>query len=315
MSGYTVGIDIGGTGTKLGLVDSKGKVVASASINTQEYVEAAEFVAALAFQVRRLVSGAGISQSEVKGIGIGAPNGNFHKGTIEYPPNLSFKGVTPLADMLREFYPTWEVKLTNDANAAALGEKTYGKAKKVNDFIIITLGTGLGSGIFSGGQLVYGHDGFAGELGHVIVEPGGRKCGCGRQGCLETYASATGLTRTYVELLEMEGRMNEVDHYPGSITAHGIAEAAGKGEKLALEAFWLTGSRLGLALANAVAVTSPEVIYLFGGLAASGELLMEPLRQAFETNLLNIYKGKVRLEISGLPGSDAAILGAAALLG
>ncbi|HRY98654.1 MAG TPA: ROK family protein [Bacteroidales bacterium] len=312
---YTVGVDIGGTTTKLGLVEEGGRVLSSSAFNTADQADAQAFAATLAFQVRRLVAGAEIAQAAVKGIGIGAPNGNFHKGTIEYPPNLSFKGITPLVAMMKAYFPSWEIRLTNDANAAALGEKVYGKAKDVDDFIVITLGTGLGSGIYVEGRLVYGHDGFAGELGHVIVEPGGRACGCGRQGCLETYASATGLVRTYQELVEKQtGISGDLSQEPEEHTARGIAEAAERGDSLALETFLLTATRLGLALANAVAVTSPRVIYLFGGLTAAGELLMAPLQEAFDAHLLNVYQGKVRLEISGLPGSEAAILGAAALL-
>jgi len=264
-----------------------------------------------------LLTQTGLTPDAVRGMGLGAPNGNYWRGTIEYAPNLAFKGIVPLVDMLQPHFPGWEIRLTNDANAAALGEKLFGKAREVDDFIIITLGTGVGSGIFSGGKLVYGHDGFAGEVGHMIIEENGRLCGCGRKGCLETYASATGMVRTAREMLARPGggTSSLMKVPPDVLEARHISEAASVGDRLALDILDYTAGRLGLALANAVAVTSPEVIYLYGGMAAAGELLLRPLRRALEANLLEVFRGKVRLEQSGLPEGDAAILGAAALIG
>ena len=244
---------------------------------------------------------------KIKGIGIGAPNGNYYTGTIEFAPNLPWKGVLPLASMFEERLgiPT---ALTNDANAAAVGEMTYGAARGMKDFIMITLGTGVGSGIVINGQVVYGHDGFAGELGHVIVRRDGRICGCGRKGCLETYCSATGVAlaaRTDASLLR---------NIPAeSIVSKDVYDAAVQGDKLAQEIFEFTGNILGEALADAIAFSSPEAIILFGGLAKSGDYIMKPIMKAMENNLLNIYKGKAKLLVSELKDSDAAVLGASAL--
>lgn len=238
------------------------------------------------------------------GIGVGAPNGNHYRGTVEHPPNLPWPGVTPLAALLADATGL-PARLDNDANAAALGEKRFGAAKDVEDFLYITLGTGLGSGVVSRGRLVRGHSGFAGEIGHVIVEPGGRPCGCGRRGCLEQYASATGLALTY--------RALEPDA-PDDADARYVFHRAQAGDALALDTFEQTGRVLGLALANSVAYTSPEAIYLFGGLADAGETLFGPVRRHFEANLLAIYKGTVSVRPSGLSSGDAALLGAASLV-
>ena len=294
-----IGIDIGGTSIKVGLVDRIGAVLDQFTLKTAEYPTPRPLADDLSAQIEELAE-----NYALLGIGIGAPNGNFYRGSIEHPPNLAWEGVTPFASWMAEAtgVPCF---LTNDANAAALGEMLFGAAKGMSDFLFITLGTGLGSGIVVGGKLVYGHDGTAGEIGHVIVEPGGRPCGCGRRGCLEQYASATGVVITYREL--------NPDASPDT-TSRGISERAASGEQAALDAFEQTAKVLGLALANSVAYTQPEAIFLFGGLAAAGDLLFEPVRRHFEANLLNIYQGKTTILPSGLSESDAAILGAASLI-
>ncbi|MHB1921280.1 MAG: ROK family protein [Chitinophagaceae bacterium] len=308
-----VGIDIGGTNTVFGIVDRRGNVLCDGAISTKNHIEIASFIDELHQELSRLIDQVG-GIDEIKGIGVGAPNGNFFKGTIEFAPNLNWKEVIPLANMLQEAFNLPAV-LTNDANAAAIGEMTYGAARGMKDFIMITLGTGLGSGIVVNGQIVYGHDGFAGELGHVIVNQEGRLCGCGRYGCLETYVSATGIARTMRELLDL----NQTDSIlrplsADEITSKSIRDAAMQGDKLALEAFEITGKLLGLQLANFVAFTSPEAIILFGGLAKAGDLIMKPTHEHMENNLLKIFKGKVKILLSELKESDAAILGASALV-
>jgi len=255
------------------------------------------------------------SDFNLKGMGIGAPNGNFYKGTIEFAPNLPWKGTIDLVEKLKQYFNV-PIVLTNDANAAAMGEMIYGKAKGLNEFMVITLGTGLGSGIVVDGKVVYGHDGFAGEIGHTIYDPNGRLCGCGRKGCLETYASATGIVLTVGELLLKSTVQTKLREIPANkLEAKHIHEEALKGDRLALEAFDYTARILGLKLADSIAHTSPEAIFLFGGLAESGDDILIPTKKYMEENLLNIFKNKVRLEISGLMGKNAAILGAAALIG
>ena len=251
----------------------------------------------------------------LRGIGIGAPNGNFYNGTIEFAPNLPWKGIIPVVALMKKHFPDADTVLTNDANAAAWGERIYGAARGENDFIMITLGTGVGSGIVTNGALVYGHDGFAGEIGHTIVYPNGRQCGCGRKGCLETYTSASGIVKTAVELLESAAEKSLLSNIPKEkITSKEIAEAALKGNKLAIEVFDKTAWYLALKLADAVAHTSPSSIYIFGGVAKAGNLLMLPLKTYFEEFLLQIFKNKVALKWSALPDNDAAILGAASLV-
>ena len=250
---------------------------------------------------------------KIRGIGIGAPNGNYYTGNIEYAPNLPWKGILPLASMFEERLgiPT---ALTNDANAAAVGEMTYGAARGMKDFIMITLGTGVGSGIVINGQVVYGHDGFAGELGHVIARRGGRVCGCGRKGCLEAYCSATGVARTARELLAARTDESLLREIPSeSITSKDVYDAAVKGDKLAKEIFDFTGTLLGELLADFIAFSSPEAIILFGGLAKSGDFIMKPVQKAIDDNVLPIFKGKAKLLASELKDSDAAVLGASAL--
>lgn len=294
------GIDLGGTNTGFGLVNRDGEVVFRDRVETRAFPQSEAFAKTIAGRLRD----AARDRGELIGIGIGAPNGNYYDGTIEFAPNLAWKGVVPLA---RQFEDAAGVRtrLTNDANAAALGEMHFGAGRGVRDFIFITLGTGLGSGIVVDGKLVYGHDGFAGEIGHVIVTPNGRPCGCGRRGCLEQYCSATGLVATYRELAK--------DADP-AITAKAVDERANAGDAVAKEAFRVTGETLGLALANSVAYTSPSVIFLYGGLAAAGDVLLAPVRESFESNLLNIYRDKVTIRVSELPGKDAAVLGAASLV-
>ncbi|MBU3838684.1 MAG: ROK family protein [Candidatus Phocaeicola faecigallinarum] len=309
---YVVGMDIGGTNTVFGVVDSRGNVLASDSIKTQEHEEIDEYVDAVCKKLIPLLQQFGGAE-KFKGMGVGAPNGNYYNGTIEFAPNLPWKGVIPLSAMFEDKLgiPT---ALTNDANAAAIGEMTYGAARGLRDFIMITLGTGVGSGIVVNGQLVYGHDGFAGELGHVIVEREGRICGCGRKGCLETYCSATGVARTAREFLVARSEPSLLREIPAEeIVSKDVYDAAIKGDKLALDIFEYTGTILGRALADFVAFSSPEAIVLFGGLAKSGDLIMKPIQKAMEENVLKIYAGKTKLLLSQLKDADAAVLGASAL--
>lgn len=309
---YVVGMDIGGTNTVFGVVDSRGNVLASDSVKTQQYTQIEEYVDAVCKKLLPIIQQFGGAE-KIKGMGVGAPNGNYYSGTIEFAPNLPWRGIIPLAAMFEDKLgiPT---ALTNDANAAAIGEMTYGAARGLKDFIMITLGTGVGSGIVINGQLVYGHDGFAGELGHVIVNPEGRVCGCGRKGCLETYCSATGVARTAREFLVARSEPSLLRNVPvEDIQSKDVYDAAVKGDKLAQEIFEYTGKILGEALANFVAFSSPEAIILFGGLAKSGEYITKPIQKALEDNVLNIYKGKTKLLLSQLKDADAAVLGASAL--
>ena len=309
---YVVGMDIGGTNTVFGVVDSRGNVLASDSIKTQEYDEIEAYVDAVCKKLIPLLQQFGGAE-KFKGMGVGAPNGNYYKGTIEFAPNLPWKGVIPLAAMFEDKLgiPT---ALTNDANAAAIGEMTYGAARGLRDFIMITLGTGVGSGIVVNGQLVYGHDGFAGELGHVIAERDGRICGCGRKGCLETYCSATGVARTAREFLVARSEPSLLREIPAEeIVSKDVYDAAIKGDKLAQDIFEYTGKILGRALADFIAFSSPEAIILFGGLAKAGDLIMKPIQKAMDENVLKIYAGKTKLLLSQLKDADAAVLGASAL--
>lgn len=310
---YVLGIDIGGTNTVMGVVDARGTIICSDSIKTQKYLIIEEYVDELAKHINDLIHEVG-GVDKIKGIGIGAPNGNFFNGTIEFAPNLPWKGVIHLAKMVSEKVGV-PVSLTNDANAAAIGEMTYGAARGMKDFIMITLGTGVGSGIVANGQLIYGHDSFAGELGHVIVRrANGRLCGCGRTGCLEAYTSATGVARTAREFLEIRKDDSLLRQIPiQEITSKDVYDAAVKGDKVALEIFEYTGNILGEAFADFVAFSRPEAIVLFGGLARSGDMIMKPIRESMERNLLTIYKNKIKLLFSELKESDAAVLGASAL--
>jgi glucokinase len=309
----TLGVDIGGTNTKFGLVDREGKCIAEMSITTNAFEPAENLIARLhenVVEMCRPLEG----KYRLRGIGIGAPNANYYRGTVENPPNLSWKGVVDVSALVRKYYDL-PVAVTNDANAAALGEMLYGAAKGMKNFIVITLGTGLGSGIVSGGELVYGADGFAGEIGHTIVDPQGRECGCGQRGHLETYASATGICRTISELLSVRRGESELRSIaPRDLTSRMIAEAAERGDEIAKEAFEITGRILGMKLADSVAHLSPEAIILFGGLAAAGPLLFDPTKRSLEEHLLPIFKNKVKLLPSGLKEGDTAVLGASALI-
>ena len=291
---YVVGIDIGGTNTVFGVVDARGTVLYTSSIKTGKYTDINDYVTALGDGLKGIIDQAG-GPSKIKGIGIGAPNGNFFNGCIEFAPNLPWKGKIPLAELISDYLGGLPVALTNDANAAAIGEMTYGAARGMKDFIVITLGTGVGSGIVIGGN-------------------NGRPCGCGRQGCLEAYTSATGVARTareYLEIRKDESLLRELD--PDEITSKDVFDAAMKGDKLALEIFEFTGNMLGEAFADFVAFSSPEAIILFGGLTKAGDLLMNPIKRSMEKNMLNVYEGKTKLLFSQLKESDAAVLGASAL--
>jgi len=305
------GVDIGGTNTVFGLVDRDGVIVAESRLKTASYPKIEDFVSILTSSVNDLVSGC--DNIKLTGIGVGAPNANYHKGTIELAPNLAWKGIVPLSKLIGKKI-NLPIAITNDANAAAMGEMIFGAAKKTRDFIILTLGTGLGSGIVINGELVYGHTGFAGELGHTIVVPGGRDCGCGRQGCLETYCSASGLVRTVLYLLsEMKEESPLREITPSGLTSKHIAEAAAKGDIVALEAFDYTAEMLALGIINAVVFSSPESVFLFGGLAQSGDLLFKPVRKYVNQNIQPVFKGTVKILPSGIPENNAAVLGAAAL--
>ncbi len=308
-----IGIDVGGTGTKFGIVDKVGNVLFSGSISTKKHTEIDTFITDLHNNLNPLIEQAG-GIGRIKGIGVGAPNGNYYTGTIEYAPNLPWRGIISLAKLLEDEFKT-PVVLTNDANAAALGEMMYGAAQGMNDFITITLGTGVGSGIVANGKLIYGHDGFAGELGHNVIIPDGRiHLGTGKKGSLESYASATGVRITALELLEKSKEPSLLRSFtPEELDSKKVFEAAITGDKLAKEVFEFTGKILGMALANFVMFSSPEAIILFGGLTKAGELILKPTRESMENNLIKIFQNKVKILVSHLKESDAAILGASAL--
>ncbi len=313
---YVIGIDVGGTNTVVGIVDKRGgQILMNGSIKTAKHSEVENYLDELTVLINDIINETA-TKDQIKGIGgAGTPNGNYFTGSIEFAPNLPWKGVIPFAQMLEDRIGI-PVALTNDANAAAIGEMTYGAARGMKDFIVITLGTGVGSGIVVNGQLVYGHDGFAGELGHVIVRRNnGRLCGCGRSGCLEAYTSATGMARTAREYLEMRPdvptRLRNIP--PEDITSKDVFDAAIAGDNMAKEIFNFTGEMLGEAFADFVAFSSPEAIILFGGLSKAGDLIMNPIRESMEKNLLAIFRNKVKLMFSDLKESDAAVLGASAL--
>lgn len=310
---YVVGIDIGGTNTVFGIVDARGTVLASGTIKTQKHSEIADYIDELHFELTRLLE-ANDAVGKIHGIGIGAPNANYFSGIIEDGVNLPWPTPIPLADIVFEKFGI-PVAITNDANAAAIGEMTYGAARGLKDFIMITLGTGVGSGIVINGQMVYGHDGFAGELGHVIMKRNnGRLCGCGRTGCLEAYASATGVARTAREYLEIRTEPSLLRNIPiEEITSKDVYDAAVAGDQIAKEVFEFTGNMLGEAFADFITFSSPEAIILFGGLAKSGDLLLKPIRNSLDRNILGIFKGKTKVILSELKESDAAVLGASAL--
>ncbi|MFT6872068.1 MAG: glucokinase [Roseivirga sp.] len=308
-----IGIDIGGTFTKFGLVDVEGNVLMEGSIPTYIHETIEPFLVALSQAINKGLDEV-TDSFEIIGIGIGAPNGNYYKGTIEHAPNLNWKGIVPFIDLFSKYFDLPMV-LTNDANAAAIGEKVFGGAKDMNDFIVVTLGTGLGSGLVTRGKLIYGHDGLAGELGHTNVYPDGRECNCGKRGCLETYASASGIKRTVFKLLATNNVATPLRSYTyESLTAKKITEMALAGDPIALEAYEYTSDILGLKLADAAAVTSPEAIFLFGGLAKAGDIIVEATKKSFNEYLYPGYKGKIKIKLSKLMDKNAAVLGASALV-
>ena len=313
---YVFGVDLGGTNTVFGIVSARGEVIAQDSIKTKQHKTAAEFVEAGLACLRPLVTQVG-GIEQIQGMGIGAPNGNYYNGTIEFAPNLPWAhdGVIPLAQLFSDALGI-PVKLTNDANAAAMGEMTYGAARGMKNFIVITMGTGVGSGIVINGQVVYGCDGFAGELGHVIMDrrPDARPCGCGRKGCLEAYCSASGVARTAREILQTTDRPSLLREKPlDEIESLDVSIAADKGDEVAQEIFEFTGKMLGEACADFAAFSSPEAFIFFGGLCKAGDLIMSPIKASYDASVLKIFKGKPKFLVSSLMNANAAVLGASAL--
>lgn len=308
-----VGIDIGGTNTYIGLIDEEGEILSKEHLKTGDFRIVSKFISAAAVCINEQMQELGISK--IEGIGIGAPNGNFYKGMIESAPNIPWKGMVPLVKLFSNQFPNLPIFVTNDANAAALGEMTFGKAKNVDDFVVVTLGTGVGSGFVVNGKIMYGHDGLAGELGHTIIEEDGRLCGCGRRGCMETYASATGLLKTTKDYLKsFPGESELKQKLESEITAEDVAIAAGNYDGLALNVLDYTAKKLAFSLANLIAITSPKEIILFGGLANAGDLLIRPTLKYLESYTLNVFKDKISLSTSSLNNNHAAILGASALV-
>ena len=311
---YVVGIDIGGQTTKMGIVDTRGQVLSQTVIRTDTYDDVSLYVEEVAAALEKIIRESE-SEGKIRGIGVGAPNGNYYTGNIENAVNLSWGGqkTIPFAELLSQKTGGLKVALTNDANAAAVGEMTYGAARGMKNFIMITLGTGVGSGIVVNGEVVYGHDGFAGELGHTCaVRHNGRVCNCGKTGCLETYCSATGVARTAREWLDMSDEPSALRSLD-NITSKDVYEAAKDGDRLALKIFEFTGKILGESFADFVAFSAPEAIVLFGGLARAKEYLYEPIMTAMNANLLHMWRNKIKIVFSQLKESDAAILGASAL--
>ena len=312
MTTYSIGIDIGGTNTDIGLVSSEGRCVARKNLPTAKYYDADLYVADICKKIREMMAEQHVDA--IDGIGIAAPMGNYYTGCIDNATKLNFKGVTDLNALVHK-YMNVPVTVSNDANAAAYGELVYGGAKGMKNFITFTLGTGVGSGIVIDGKLLHGKTGNAGELGHVIMIPGGRQCGCGRKGCLETYVSATGIRRTALEMLEQnpdyDGPLSKIPKE--ELTSKDVGDAANAGDPLAIKIFDLVGEGLGVAMANAVAFSSPEAIFLMGGPVKAGEVLMRPVRESFKKHLCFVYDNSVEIRVSELSGNDVAILGAAAL--
>lgn len=314
MKQLVAGIDIGGTNSVFGLVDRDGNMHGEGVVPSGKYPDFDQYLEELYIGIQELIKPLK-DEYELAGVGIGAPNGNYYTGTIERAANLIWKGMIPVAEKLKRFFPNMPVILTNDANAAAIGEMVYGGARGMKDFIVVTLGTGLGSGFVANGELIYGHDGFAGELGHVIVNRTGRMCGCGRKGCLETYVSATGIKRTVFKLIADHLEDSEFRNVTyNELTAEMITKAALNGDPLAIEAYEYTGMLLGQALADAVAITGPEAIFLFGGLAKAGKYIFEPTKKYMEMHMLSMFRNKIKLLPSALEGKNAAVLGASALV-
>jgi len=319
MKKFAIGIDIGGTNTAIGVVDEGGNVLVKGGIDTPSHGDINRYVKDLTAAVREMIKSVTLlnPESEVLGIGIGAPNGNYYNGTIEYAPNLSFKGVIRLVDLLKAQFPEYKyLALTNDANAAAIGEMVYGGAKGMKNFVMYTLGTGVGSGVVVNSDLVYGHDGFAGECGHTTLIPNGRMCGCGARGHLEAYCSAPGMKRTAFELMAHYNATDSLlaDKSFNELNSKMIYDAAVKGDKIALEVFELTGKYLGQGLADTVHHLSPEAIFLFGGPTAAGDFIFKPTIDSLEAHLLPIFKNKIKVLPSKLSAGDAAIVGASALV-
>lgn len=308
-----VGVDIGGTNTYIGLVDQEGEILSKTHLKTKDFKIVMEFIIAVKEQIVAQMNSIGIEK--IEGIGIGAPNGNFLNGSIESAPNIPWKGKVPLVRLFSSHFPKLPIFVTNDANAAALGELNYGSVKDVKDFVVVTLGTGVGSGFVVNGKIMYGHDGLAGELGHTIIEEDGRLCGCGRRGCLETYTSATGFLKTTKEYLKSFPGDSELKMKPeGELTAEDVSNAAKNYDGLALNVFDYTAKKLAFSLANMIAITSPQEIILFGGLANSGDQLIKPTLRYLENFTLNVFKGKTKLSTSTLNNNNAAILGASGLV-
>jgi len=314
MDSFIAGVDIGGTGTKFGIVDNLGNVLSSDTMSTKGHADIHAYIDELYDKLMVLIEKVG-GVGCIKGIGVGAPNGNVYTGTIEYAPNLPWRGIIPLAKLIQDKF-NLPVRLTNDANAAAVGEMTYGAAKGMKNFILIALGTGVGSGIVANGELIYGYDGMAGELGHTIIIPDGRiHPGTGKKGSLESYASATGVAISAVEILNNTDKPSSLRNIPiDKIDSKAVFEAATAGDEVAKEVFEYTGRILGIALANFVMFSSPEAIILFGGLTKAGDLILKPTREHMEANLIEVFQNKIKILVSHLKESDAAILGASALM-
>ncbi len=319
MKKVALGIDIGGTNTAVGLVDEDGRVLVKDSIPTPKHGDIVKYIASITSAIKEIMTSARELSKDLDfvGIGIGAPNANYYKGTIEHAPNLSFKGVVPFVDLLKEAFPEMKcVAITNDANAAAMGEMMYGGAKEMKNFVMYTLGTGVGSGVIVNGDLVYGHDGFAGECGHTMLIPNGRMCGCGIRGHLEAYCSAGGMKRTAFELMVNENASDSMlaDKPFADLEAKDIYNAARAGDKIAQMVFERTGDYLARGIADTIHHTSPEAVFIFGGPTAAGELIFEPIRKNLDQYLLATFKGKVKILPSELKLGDAAIVGASALV-
>lgn len=313
MKELTVGIDIGGTNTKYGIVDREGNVLHQGNIPTTEHEEFQDYFDAMADAIKKGIKEVG-ANTKMVGIGVGAANGNYYTGNIERATNLKWKGVLPLARMFREEFGIPCI-LTNDANAAAVGEMIYGNAKNMKDFVVITLGTGLGSGFVCGGVLLNGHHGIAGEVGHTSVNPAGRYCNCGKRGCLETYVSATGIKRTVYKLLADHLEPSELRGISfENLNTKMITEAALRGDVVAKEAFEYTGRILGMKLAETAVHTDPEAIFLFGGLSMAGDLIFRPTIKHMEANLMPLFRGKIKVLPSAMSNQAAPILGASSLV-
>ena len=313
---FVVGVDVGGQTTKIGVVNARGDVLSQTVIRSDVFgSDAAAYIQALAEAIKMNISQSGLAEEDIRGIGVGAPNGNYYTGEVAFAPNLAWaaNAAVPFSKMLQEAVGL-PVSLTNDANAAAVGEMAYGAARGMKNFIMITLGTGVGSGIVIDGKVLYGHDGFAGELGHVTILRDGRQCGCGRKGCLEAYCSATGVARSAREFLLKSDRPSLLrEMNPDDITSLDVSIAAGKGDELAKEVFEFTGEMLGAACADFAAFSSPEAFIFFGGLVKAGDLIMDPIKRSYDEKVLPIFRGKAKFLVSGLDGASAAVLGASAI--